>query len=96
VVVHLCKVSDPLIFVVDDESIIAETLMILERSSFQAKAFMNPLEALSAATAESDPPDMLISDVIMQRLSGVNLAIKIKEFCPSCNVLLFSGQAQTM
>ena len=95
--VHIMQNRRPLILVVDDERIIAETLvMILEGSGFHAKAFMDPLEALSAVAGGSELPDMLISDVMMPRLSGVDLAIKIKELCPNCKVLLFSGQAQTM
>jgi CheY-like chemotaxis protein len=51
---------------------------------------MNPLEAL--AEAASTPPDLLISDVMMPEMSGVDLAIK---FHPDCKVLLFSVQAAT-
>ena len=40
-------------------------------------------------------PDLLISDVVMRGLSGVDLAIQIKAECPECKVLLFSGQAAT-
>ena len=40
-------------------------------------------------------PDLLISDVVMPQLSGIDLAIRVKEQCPACKVLLFSGQAQT-
>ena len=80
------------IFVVDDERVIAETLAtILERSGFSAQCFFNPLEALHAA--RSDAPDLLISDVMMPQLSGVELAVQIKGLWPLCQVLLFSGQA---
>jgi DNA-binding NtrC family response regulator len=84
----------PLIFIVDDEWIIAQTLaIILQHSGFSARFFNNPLEALSAAKLTA--PDLLISDVVMPQLSGTDLAIQMKELCPLCNVLLFSGQAQT-
>jgi CheY-like chemotaxis protein len=82
------------IFVVDDEPIIGQTLAtILEKNGFSAKSFVDPLAALFAS--ESDVPDLLISDVMMPRLSGPELAIRIKERCPACKVLLFSGQAAT-
>lgn len=82
------------IFVVDDEKIIAETLTtILRKSGFSARSFFNPLDALAAAAVEM--PDLLISDVMMPQLSGIDLAIRITQLCPSCKVLLFSGQAQT-
>lgn len=88
----------PQIFVVDDERIIAEPLAtILNRSGFRARSFVDPIDALSAArtATELDVPDMLISDVMMPRLSGIELAIQIKQLCPKCKVLLFSGQAGT-
>ena len=39
--------------------------------------------------------DMLISDVIMTDLNGIDAAIKIRSLLPSCKILLFSGQAAT-
>jgi DNA-binding NtrC family response regulator len=82
------------VFVVDDERIIALTLAtILNKSGFIATAFFGPLEALTAA--RSSVPDLLISDVVMPELSGIDLAIKLRSICPGCKVLLFSGQAAT-
>jgi CheY-like chemotaxis protein len=83
------------IFVVDNEQIIAATVAkILEMSGFSATAFTSPLQALNSAWLES--PDLLISDVMMPEMSGVDLALRIKGECPNCKVLLFSGQAATL
>jgi CheY-like chemotaxis protein len=84
----------PRIFVVDDEAVIATTLaMILRQQRFDAVAFTNPLEALKSAAMSA--PNLLISDVVMPELSGIELAIQIVALCPDCKVLLFSGQAKT-
>ncbi|WP_263385624.1 response regulator [Granulicella arctica] len=84
----------PYVVVVDDEWVIAETLAaILNKSGFSAAAFTDPLKALESAGIK--PPTLLISDVMMPQLSGVELAIQMKALCPDCKVLLFSGQAQT-
>ena len=84
----------PRVFVVDDEAVIATTLgMILSKQGFDAHPFHLPLEALRAAREEA--PDLLISDVMMPLLSGIELAIQMREHCPDCKVLLFSGQAAT-
>jgi CheY-like chemotaxis protein len=40
-------------------------------------------------------PDMLISDVIMTDLNGIDAAIQIRAMLPGCKILLFSGQAAT-
>jgi CheY-like chemotaxis protein len=82
------------VYVVDDEEVIAKTLAkILELSGFTAVAFTNPLDALSQS--ETAPPDLLLSDVMMPQLSGIQLAIRVQELCPKCKILLFSGQAAT-
>jgi DNA-binding NtrC family response regulator len=82
------------VFVVDDEEVIATTLTaILKINGYDARCFVNPLEALAAARTEA--PDLLISDVMMPQLSGIDLAVRLKEQCPACKVLLFSGHART-
>jgi CheY-like chemotaxis protein len=87
--------SGPLVFVVDDEPVIASTLAaILQMHGFSANFFTSPLEALIAARAKS--PDLLISDVDMPSLSGIDLAIRMKALYPSCKILLFSGQPSTL
>lgn len=82
------------VLVVDDEPVIARTLaLIMVHSGFDAISFTNPLEALDAARFKA--PDLLISDVMMPEMSGIDLAIAIQSHCQDCKVLLFSGQAAT-
>jgi CheY-like chemotaxis protein len=82
------------IFVVDDEPVIASSLAaILQMNGFSARFFTCPLEALAAARSES--PDLVISDVAMPGMSGIDLAIQMRAQYPSCKILLFSGQAAT-
>jgi DNA-binding response OmpR family regulator len=91
---HVSSRSVPLVFVVDDEQVIASTLAaILNLHGYSATPFTSPLDALTAARVSA--PDLLISDVVMPALSGVDLAIRIKAECPACKILLFSGQATT-
>lgn len=83
-------------FVVDDEEIISSTLgLILSSSGFYARSFIHPEDALTAAT-ESGSPDLLLTDVMMPGINGIELAIRISECCPDCKVLLFSGQTGTI
>ena len=82
------------VFVVDDEILITESLaMILSREGFTVSSFTNPLEALEHL--KTSPPDLLISDISMPQLSGVDLAIEVRKSQPDCEILLFSGQAAT-
>jgi DNA-binding response OmpR family regulator len=83
------------VFVVDDERLIVQTLkMILTQSGFAASGFEDPLQALEAA-ATGPVPDLLISDVVMPGMSGIDLAVQFRKDYPTCKVLLFSGQAAT-
>lgn len=84
----------PKVLVADDERVIADTLaIILNQSGFEATAVYSGEKAVEAA--ETLRPDMLISDVIMTDLNGIDAAIKIRAMLPSCKILLFSGQAAT-
>jgi CheY-like chemotaxis protein len=83
------------IFVVDDEPLIASTLTtILAQDGYEVRSFVNPLEALEAVRT-AGAPDLVIADVIMPGLSGIDLAVRLKEECPNCKVVLLSGQMQT-
>ena len=78
------------VYVVDDEPVISSTLTaILNVSGFQATGFTSAKDALQAA--ESEGPSLLISDVVMPGMNGVDLAIHLKSICPDCKILLFSG-----
>lgn len=86
------QVSRPKILVVDDHKLIADTLVeILGDAGFEAVAAYDGWEALE--TASRLQPDWLLSDVLMPRMNGVELAIAIRQSHPGTTILLFSGQA---
>jgi CheY-like chemotaxis protein len=86
--------TKPKVLIADDEEIIASTLaMILNRAGFDARAVHSGEKAVEVAP--SFKPDMLISDVIMPGITGIEAAIQVRAELPSCKVLLFSGQAAT-
>ncbi len=66
------------VFVVDDEPAITFTLAaILRLNGYDVQSFVNPLEALEAIAGNR--PDLLISDVMMPEMSGVDLAVRLKK-----------------
>lgn len=84
----------PRLFVVDDEPLLVSTLArILNMSGFHAVAFTGASEALKAA--EEDAPSILLSDVQMPEMNGIELAILFRGLYPACKILLFSGFADT-
>jgi CheY-like chemotaxis protein len=84
----------PRVLVVDDEQIIANTLtQILNLSGYSATAAYSGEKAVEVAPALR--PDILISDVIMFGMTGIDAAIAIQHSVPGCRVVLLSGQAST-
>jgi DNA-binding NtrC family response regulator len=85
--------AHPRILIVDDEISIAEMLsVVLQMHLFDAIPYTDPRMALEAARAE--PPDYVISDIKMQGMTGIELAVLLEEEIPGCKVLLFSGQPE--
>src|SRR5271170_4537055 len=85
----------PVVLVVDDEHVIADTLTaILSRSGFTVMPAYDGASALEIAREIS--PDLLITDVYMPGMSGIDLAIAMRTAFPDCKVLLFSGQASPL
>jgi DNA-binding NtrC family response regulator len=82
------------VLIVDDEHLIADTLAdILNDSNFMAVALYDGPSALDWVRSTSI--DILITDVVMPEMNGIELAKAIKSICPKTRIVLFSGQAQT-
>jgi DNA-binding NtrC family response regulator len=82
------------ILVVDDEKNIADTLaMVFNIKGHEAMAVYSAESAVE--TIETFEPDIVLSDVMMGKMTGVDLAIYLSKARPDCKVMLFSGQAAT-
>src|ERR1700753_1825884 len=76
----------------DDERALADTLVeILSRAGFSARAVYSGESAIE--TAEFYIPDVLICDVVMEGITGIEAAIRISSKLPDCRILLLSGHA---
>jgi CheY-like chemotaxis protein len=86
--------TKPRVLVADDEQVIANTLaIILNQAGFEAKAVYSGENAVESL--DEFQPNMLISDVIMTGMTGIEAAIQVRAKLPNCKILLFSGQAAT-
>jgi DNA-binding response OmpR family regulator len=82
------------VLVVDDEHLITDTVCaILQQNGFEAIPAYSGAEALEAARDRR--PDIVLSDVLMPRMSGVDLGIALRAEFPDIKLFLFSGQAAT-
>lgn len=82
------------ILVVDDERALADTLQqILLHAGYDVGCVYNPADALQVLQAKRI--DLLISDVIMPGMDGIELAIHTRRHHPHTRILLISGNAAT-
>jgi CheY-like chemotaxis protein len=83
------------VIVADDEETIATTLaIILNQAGFEARAVFSGEQVVKLL--DSFQPEMLITDVIMPGMTGIEVAIAVRSRLPDCKILLFSGQAATV
>jgi CheY-like chemotaxis protein len=82
------------ILVVDDEDRVADSIVeILNSFGYKAVATYDGTSAI--AEAKKECPDVLLCDVLMPNMNGVETAKAIQDVCPKTRVLLFSGHAGT-
>lgn len=82
------------VIIVDDEPSISFSLAkIFAMAGYKTEAFTRPVDALDAA--QGFEPDLLITDVMMPGMSGIQLAIALTSSIPECKVLLVSAHANT-
>ncbi len=80
------------ILVVDDDELVALTLTaILQERGYEVATAFSGKEAV--ALAAEFFPDLLLSDVHMGAMNGVQAAIRITAKLPHCRVLFLSGDA---
>jgi CheY-like chemotaxis protein len=83
------------VLIVDDEPIIADTLVdILRGEGYDSFAVSNGESAVKWVGLFR--PDVVVSDVIMPGMNGVEAAKVILRTCPECRIILFSGQAASV
>ncbi|HLH06864.1 MAG TPA: response regulator [Terriglobales bacterium] len=82
------------VLVVDDEHLIADTLAeILSRHGFIARAAYGGERALQVA--KRFHPDIVVADILMPSMNGVELAILLRKLSRQTRILLFSGHANS-
>ena len=78
------------ILVVDDEQMVADTLgMIFRISGFECHVCYTGAEAL--AHIEDFCPDLLLCDISMPGMSGIEVVSSVTAKYPRCRVLLLTG-----
>jgi DNA-binding NtrC family response regulator len=80
------------LLVVDDDPDIVQVLKLgLLKNRFLVNAFTNPEEALQSFKSNAESYCLVLSDVRMPGLSGIQLAKKVKEINPAVKTVLMTA-----
>ena len=80
------------LLVVDDDSDIVQVLKLgLQKNRFLVNAFTSPKEALQSFKSDAESYCLVLSDVRMPALSGIQLAKKVKEVNPAVKTVLMTA-----
>ena len=86
-----------LILVVDDEELIEVYIHeLLERYDYDHVSFDNGEEALDFFSKHTDSVDLILSDIKMPRMDGIELAAKAAQIKPNIPVILISGYSDKL
>ncbi len=78
------------ILIVDDEEAIRTSLRsILEDEEYEVAVATNGVEALKIYG--TDPPDLMILDIWMPEMDGLETLRRVKQFVPTAQVMMISG-----
>ena len=81
------------VLIADDEKIIADTLAIIIRNSgFSVTPVYSGTRAVEAATKLR--PDVVICDIRMPDMNGVDVANRISQILPTSKIVLCSGHTE--
>jgi len=83
--------GETILVVEDDEDVRDLVTRMLSRSGYRVVVALSPAEALNLARGGEPAVDLLVSDVVMPRMSGIELLSRIREFRPDLPTLLISG-----
>lgn len=90
------RVPKAIILLVEDESTVRQvTRQVLEHAGYEVLESDGAREALRLATEHRGHIGLLLSDVVMPGMSGLDLARHIREMQPRLTTVFMSGYAET-
>jgi DNA-binding NtrC family response regulator len=82
----------PTILVVDDNEMVNRlTCVMLRKAGYAVLTATDPEEALKLVAAHADPIALLLTDIVMPKVGGCELANRCQELRPDLQVLYASG-----
>jgi CheY-like chemotaxis protein len=88
------QVIETVLLVEDDPDVQAVLLRILVQAGYEVLVAGDGAEALVVAARMDFPPDLLITDLIMPRMGGRELASQLQSMHPALRAIYTSGYVQ--
>jgi len=83
--------SERILLVDDEEAIVKMAKKMLERLGYHVTSRTRSMEALEVFTADPDQFDVIISDMTMPEMTGIQLARKMRAIRPDIPVIICTG-----
>jgi CheY-like chemotaxis protein len=84
--------GDEAILLVEDEPTLLELVrLVLERFGYKVLATSKPEEAIAMASKNADNINLLITDLVMPKMTGRDLLKHLTPICPNLKCLYMSG-----
>ena len=87
--------TETILLVEDEDQVRHLTRTLLVRQGYRVLEASSGMEALALAREHRAPIDLLLSDVVMPRMSGPDLAKELRTSHPEIKVLFMSGYTET-
>jgi len=88
--------NERILFVDDEDSIVKLGVRILENSGYQVTGINDSSRALELFKADSDEFDLVITDMAMPNMTGIELSKKILKIRPDIPILICSGYSERL
>ncbi len=83
--------NESILFVEDEEAIADMMQTLLERLGYKVETWTSPTEALESFRSESDRFDLVITDMTMPKMTGVDLSESLKSVRPDIPIIICTG-----
>jgi len=88
--------TEHILLVDDEEPIVLMTQQILERLGYQITSRTSSVEALEAFRAKPDAFNLVITDMTMPNMTGVELAPKLREIRSDIPIIICTGFSEAI
>jgi len=85
--------TETILFVDDEKPIADMTGQILKRLGYKVETRLNPVEAMELFQSNPHQFDLVITDMTMPQMTGVQLSEKLKEIRPDIPVIINTGHS---